>query len=78
MATVKELRTGVIDHNNLIERLAADERIGLSKATLDAIMDKGKRETGAADQQVETFSAMIKALEAKYPNAVNYAPGAIL
>ena len=78
VATVKELRTGVIDHNNLIERLAADERIGLSKATLDAIMDKGKRETGAADQQVETFSAMIKALEAKYPNAVNYAPGAIL
>lgn len=78
VATVKDLRNGVIDRNNLIERLAADERIGLSREALDTIMKNGERETGAADPQVDFFSATIQELEAKYPQAVNYAPGAIL
>jgi adenylosuccinate lyase len=78
VATVKDLRNGVIDRNNLIERLAADARIGLSREALDLIMKNGERETGAADPQVDYFSATIKELEAKYPNAVSYAPGAIL
>jgi hypothetical protein len=34
LATVAELRSGAIDRNNLIERLAADSRIGLQRATL--------------------------------------------
>jgi hypothetical protein len=41
-------------------------------------MEKGKRETGAANQQVATFSQTVQALEARYPHAVSYAPGAIL
>ncbi len=78
VATVKDLRNGVINRNNLIERLATDSRIGLSREALDLIMKNGERETGAADPQVDYFSATIKELEAKYPNAVSYAPGAIL
>jgi adenylosuccinate lyase len=78
IATVQDLRRGKIERNNLIERLAADERLGLSRETLDAILKQGEHETGAADTQVEWFSKTVIALEETYPQAVTYAPGAIL
>ncbi len=78
VATVKDLRNGVIDRNNLIDRLTGDDRLGLNRAELDTILASGERETGAAVQQVEAFSLMIVALEAQYPQAAAYAPGSIL
>ena len=78
LATVRDLRNGAIDHNNLLDRLAADSRIGLSREALASIMENGRHETGAADQQVGSFSARVKLLEEKYPQAVTYSPGVIL
>lgn len=78
VATVQDLRRGKIERNNLIERLVADARLGLSRQTLDAIMKKGENETGAADPQVDWFSEAVIALEEAFPQAVSYAPGAIL
>jgi adenylosuccinate lyase len=78
VATVNDLRAGKIDKNNLIERLAQDSRLGLSREILDAILAKGDRECGAAQAQIATFAAAVKQLEIASPEAAAYAPGTIL
>jgi adenylosuccinate lyase len=78
VATVKDLRTGKIDRNNLIERLADDSRLGLSKEILDNIIKRGENETGAARAQVAHFAQSVSALEKKFPVAANYLPSSIL
>jgi adenylosuccinate lyase len=78
VATVKDLRTGEIDRNNLVERLAGDERLGLSREFLDAILAKGDRECGAAQSQIASFASAVRALEIASPAAAAYGPGSIL
>jgi adenylosuccinate lyase len=78
VATVADLRTGKIERNNLIERLAADTRLGLSRESLDAILARGDRESGAAKTQIAAFAAAVGKLEAAHPKAAAYGPGSIL
>ncbi len=78
VATVNDLRHGKIDSNNLIDRLAGDERLGLSREALNAILAKGDRESGAAKAQIAAFAAAVRKLEAASPQAAAYAPGSIL
>ncbi len=78
VATVNDLRHGKIDKNNLASRLADDNRLGLSRAALDAILARGDRESGAAKAQVEAFAAEVRKLEAASPQAAAYGPGSIL
>ncbi len=78
VATVNDLRAGTIDRNNLVERLADDARLGLSRAALDAILAKGDQESGAAKSQIAAFAAAVRKLEAAYPKAAAYGPGSIL
>jgi adenylosuccinate lyase len=78
VATVQDLRTGTIDRNNLVERLAEDNRLGLTRAALDAILAKGDSESGAAKAQITAFAAAVRKLEATSPQAAAYGPGSIL
>lgn len=78
VATVNELRTGQIDRNNLIDRLAADQRLGLSRAVLDGIIAGGDQGYGAALSQIATFASAVAKLEAQHPQAAAYQPGSIL
>ena len=78
LATVHDLRNGTIDRNNLVDRLTDDARLGLSRETLDAILARGDRESGAAKVQVAAFAAAVRTLESAYPAAAAYGPGAIL
>jgi adenylosuccinate lyase len=78
VATVNDLRTGKIDRNNLVERLAGDDRLGLSRESLDAILARGDRESGAAKSQIAAFATAVKSLETAHPQAAAYAPGSIL
>ncbi|MFT4177823.1 MAG: adenylosuccinate lyase [Luteolibacter sp.] len=78
VATVADLRTGKIDRNNLVERLAGDSRLGLDRAALDAILARGDRESGAAKAQIAAFVGAVKALEDASPAAAAYSPGTIL
>jgi adenylosuccinate lyase len=78
VATVNDLRAGTIDRNNLIERLAGDSRLGLSRDFLDAILAKGDQESGAAKAQIAAFAAAVRKLEAASPQAAAYGPGSIL
>ena len=78
VATVADLRTGLVEKNNLLDRLAEDGRLGLTREELTEILRKGDREVGAAREQVAFFSGEVRKLEEKWPEAAAYSPGGIL
>ena len=78
LATVRDLRHGTATRNDLIDRLAADARLGLSRTTLAAIVTGGEHAAGAAQAQIAAFAKNVRILEAASPVAAAYAPGAIL
>jgi adenylosuccinate lyase len=78
VATVADLRTGAVEKNNLLDRLAEDGRLGLSREELGEILRKGDQEVGAAKEQVRYFSGEVGKLEEKWPEAAGYVPGGIL
>lgn len=63
---------------NLIERLAADERLPLDKAALDAALADRHAFIGAAESQVAAVLARIDALVSAHPDTAAYTPGDIL
>ncbi|OHV03442.1 adenylosuccinate lyase [Mycobacterium talmoniae] len=63
---------------DLLDRLAADPRLPLDRAALDAALADKQAFTGAAADQVDTVVAAVDALVARYPDAAKYTPGAIL
>jgi len=78
VATVHDLRNGDIRENNLLERLAGDDRIPLTQEQLDALLKEGRENTGTAQSQVDHFASAVSALETAHPEAASYRPGAIL
>ena len=78
VATVKELRSGAISKNNLLERLAKDGRLLLDLATLEEIFEKNATTTGMAQHQVDVFVQQVADLVSQDPQAAAYTPGDIL
>ena len=78
VATVNDLRAGKTTVNDLVARLAADERIPLDQAALDAIVAEGESNAGAARAQIESFERQVHAIEKRYPAGAAYKPGSIL
>ena len=78
VATVKDLRTGSAERNDLVERLAADDRIPLSGDDIQAIIDDAANLTGAAGAQVDGFCATVEEWGKRYPAAASIKPGSIL
>ena len=78
VATVNDLRAGKTTVNDLVARLAADERIPLDQAALDAIVAEGESNAGAARAQIESFERQVHAIEKRYPAGAAYNPGSIL
>jgi adenylosuccinate lyase len=64
--------------NDLLDRLAADERLGVSRAELDAALADPMELTGTAGLQVATLAARIEAIAAAHPEAAAYSPGLVL
>jgi adenylosuccinate lyase len=62
----------------LLDRLAADERLGLGRAELDDLLADRGSFTGAAAAQVAGVVARVEALAAAHPDAAAYSPGDIL
>ncbi|MFR9727088.1 adenylosuccinate lyase [Streptomyces sp. MS19] len=77
VASALALREGA-ERNELLDRLAADERVPLDRAGLDALMDDRLSFTGAAAGQVAAVVARIEDVVKRYPAAAGYRPGAIL
>jgi len=78
VATVNDLRTGAVKENDLIRRLASDDRIPLTEAQLDQLMAEGKDNAGTARIQVAAFNKAVNELAAANPEAASYTPGSIL
>jgi adenylosuccinate lyase len=64
--------------NDLIARLAADERLGLPAGLLDGLLADPLRFTGAATAQVTAVVARVQEIVDAHPAAAAYTPGAIL
>jgi len=78
VATVQDLRSGTIAENDLLDRLADDERIGLTRDELDSVIEDVGRLTGMAGRQVDAFRARVEDLLDRFPAAREYQPGSIL
>ncbi|GAC79883.1 adenylosuccinate lyase [Gordonia malaquae] len=63
---------------DLLDRLAADDRIPLDRAQLDELIADKSAFTGAADAQVAGVVAAAQTWFDAYPDAVAYAPAPIL
>lgn len=63
--------------NSLLEDLAADTRIPLDRAALDALISDPIEFTGAARQQIARVVNRIDAITSAHPAAAQYKPGAI-
>lgn len=63
---------------DLLDRLAADDRLPLDRAALEAAIADRQAFTGAAADQVDQVMAEVTALVERYPSAAGYVPGAIL
>ncbi len=77
VTTALGLRAGQ-EHNDLLERLASDPRLGLDRAALDGVLAAPIEFTGAARAQVADVVARVRAVTDADPAAASYSPGAIL
>jgi adenylosuccinate lyase len=64
--------------NDLVARLAGDERLGLPAGALDGLLADPLRFTGAATTQVATVIERVREVVDAHPDAAAYTPGAIL
>jgi adenylosuccinate lyase len=64
--------------NDLFDRLAADSRLGLSRAEIDALVADRAAFVGAAPAQIEAVNARIAEVLAAHPTAASYTPAPIL
>ncbi len=78
VAVVLDLRNGVVAENNLLDRLAADQRLGIDAGRLMELLEAGKIQAGTAASQIEAFLTAVKDLCATDPAAAVYRAGKIL
>ncbi len=64
--------------NDVFDRLAADERLGMSRADIDGLVADPIGFTGAAVAQTQAVVRTVEELVARHPDAASYSPGAIL
>jgi adenylosuccinate lyase len=64
--------------NDLFDRLAADGRLGLSRAEIDALIADRSGYVGTAPAQVAAIAEAVAAVVAAHPAAAGYTPAPIL
>jgi adenylosuccinate lyase len=64
--------------NDVFDRLAADERLGLTADQLDSLVAEPITFTGAAVQQVQEVCRRVAEVASRYPEGAAYSPGEIL
>jgi adenylosuccinate lyase len=72
-----DMRQGAAD-NDVLARLAADQRLGLTSEQLDSLVAAPITFTGAAVAQVQEVVRRVAVVTDRYPEAAVYAPGQIL
>lgn len=69
--------TGQVE-NDLLDRLAADPRLGVTRTELDAAIADPVQLAGAAGRQVAALATQIETIAEAYPEAAAYQPGPVL
>ena len=77
VGTALAMRKGQVD-NDVFAKLAADERLGLTREQIDALVADPIEFTGAAVAQVGEVVRRVETVVAQHPEAAAYAPGDIL
>lgn len=78
VAVALEMREQAEPGNDLLERLAADPRLPLDRAALDALLGQPLGFVGTAVAQVDTFVAQVAVVVARHPEAAGYRPEPLL
>ncbi len=77
VAVALDLRRGA-KTNDLLSRLAADERLGLTRDELEALVGSPLELAGTAQDQVARVAGRVAEVVAAAPDAAAYRPGAVL
>ena len=78
MAVALAMREAGAADNDLLDRLAADERLPLERVALGALVGEPLSFVGTAVAQVAAFVAQVEVVVARYPEAASYRPEPIL
>lgn len=78
VAVALAMREQGAERNDLLDRLAADDRLPLDRAQLDALLADRLAFTGAAAAQVGDIVGRIEKITARHPEAAAYRPADIL
>jgi adenylosuccinate lyase len=78
VAVALAMREKAATDNDLFDRLAADARLGLTRAEIDELVADRSSFVGAASAQVEAVAARVAEVVAHYPDAGTYLPAPIL
>lgn len=78
VAVALDLREQGAEHNDLLDRLGADPRLGIDRAQLADLVSAPIEFTGAARTQVADVVSRIEKLAAAHPEAAAYTPSPIL
>lgn len=78
VAVALEMRESGRADNDLMDRLAADERLGLTRDELGALLTEPLELAGSAQSQVQRLVGRVAEIAAAHPEAAAYRPGAVL
>jgi adenylosuccinate lyase len=78
VAVALAMREQGIERNDLLDRLAADQRIPLDRAALDALLADRLPFTGVAGAQVAAVVKRVSDVAGRFGNVSGYTPAAIL
>lgn len=78
VAVALEMRETGKAENDLLDRLGQDERLGLSKDALAALVTEPLTMAGAAPTQVSSVAQRVEEIAAQHPRAAAYTPGSVL
>ena len=78
IAEFYEVREQGIERNDLLDRLAKDERIPLDRPALEELLADPRAFTGLAGEQVAAVVERITGVLARFPEDTGYSPAPIL
>lgn len=78
VAAARDLRGGGVTENDLLDRVAGDGRLGLTRERLQELFEAGAARTGAAAEQVDAVAAAAEMWLRKVPAARDVRAGVIL
>ena len=78
VAVALEMRERGLARNDLLARLAADSRLGLTQTDLETLVAEPLAMAGTAQAQVAAVAAQVEKIAAEHPAAAAYRPGDVL